>query len=203
MLATLLVAAPAEAKHRRLNLHRGSSGSLVTLLETRLSRLGFLTPSAVDRQLPDRHRARRASTFQWRLGMPVTGRVNRRDVERDPARAGETRGHPRDPSVLGHRGEVTSHAGENTLPALQAAAPYVNFLEFDLHLTADHVLVLMHDTTLDRTTNCTGPVSSWTLDGPARPVHGGRSAVPTFDEVAAYAASAGRAIAPGAQGPGR
>lgn len=36
-------------------------------------------------------------------------------------------------------------------------------IESDLHLTADKVLVLIHDNTLDRTTNCTGYIGNYTL----------------------------------------
>ena len=61
---------------------------------------------------------------------------------------------------------------ENTLLAMRYAAPYVDLLEFDLARTADHELVLMHDLTLDRTTNCSGKVSAWSLGRTARPVHG-------------------------------
>lgn len=60
--------------------------------------------------------------------------------------------------VAGHRGDKTG-APENTLPALQLAMESsVEFVETDLQLTSDGVVVLMHDWTLDRTTNGSGPV---------------------------------------------
>lgn len=66
-----------------------------------------------------------------------------------------------DPSrrpVIGHRGD-RAHAPENTLPSLtQAVALGADALEFDLHLSRDGVPVVMHDPTLDRTTDASGPV---------------------------------------------
>ena len=64
--------------------------------------------------------------------------------------------------VIGHRGNRV-HAPENTIPSLlEAVALGVDALEFDLRVTKDGVLVLMHDATLDRTTDTTGPVISYT-----------------------------------------
>lgn len=188
----VLAAPPADAK--RMNLHRGSRGASVLVLETRLARLGMLTYSAVDR----RYRAATVNAvrlFQWRLGLPATGRVNARTwyaVAAEPSR----RSKLPSPTVLGHRGQVTTRTGENTLGAMKLAAPYASMLEFDLHLTADHELVLMHDTTLDRTTNCSGAVSSWTFDDLRSKCRVGAQVIPTFDEVAQYAASVGKQIVP-------
>jgi len=67
------------------------------------------------------------------------------------------------PRFVGHRGARGS-APENTLvsicKAAELGAPWV---EFDVKLTADGHLVLMHDETLERTTNGQGPVAaaSW------------------------------------------
>ncbi|MDO7881626.1 glycerophosphodiester phosphodiesterase [Salinibacterium soli] len=60
--------------------------------------------------------------------------------------------------VAGHRGD--SDAGpENTLPALAGVIDSgAEFVETDVQLTADGVPILMHDWTLDRTTDGTGPV---------------------------------------------
>jgi glycerophosphoryl diester phosphodiesterase len=60
--------------------------------------------------------------------------------------------------IAAHRGEATG-APENTLPAFAAAiAAGVTVIETDVQLTADGVPILMHDFTLDRTTDGTGPV---------------------------------------------
>ena len=62
-------------------------------------------------------------------------------------------------TVVAHRG-VHRHAPENTkvsyVQALEAKAPIV---EVDTALTRDGVIVLMHDPTVDRTTNGTGKVA--------------------------------------------
>lgn len=65
--------------------------------------------------------------------------------------------------VIGHRG-AAARAPENTLAGLRRARELgATWVEFDVKLTADGVPILMHDETLDRTTNGRGPVSarSW------------------------------------------
>ncbi|MEJ6392020.1 glycerophosphodiester phosphodiesterase family protein [Gymnodinialimonas sp. 2305UL16-5] len=65
--------------------------------------------------------------------------------------------------VVCHRG-ANKIAPENTLPALECAlAAGFSHIEVDLHVTADGEIVVMHDPTLDRTTNGTGPVTEKTL----------------------------------------
>ncbi len=74
------------------------------------------------------------------------------------------------PYVHAHRGGslVTSDGAqaaryaENTIGALRAAARRGFVLELDVKLTADRVPVVIHDATLDRTTNCAGRVDSLT-----------------------------------------
>lgn len=62
-----------------------------------------------------------------------------------------------------HRGGGAVYP-ENTLPALREAVRLgVSMVEFDLALTRDGELVLMHDRTVDRTTNGHGRVSDFTL----------------------------------------
>jgi len=64
--------------------------------------------------------------------------------------------------VASHRGDKAG-APENTLPALQRAIDSeAQFVETDVQLTADGVPVLMHDWTVDRTTDGNGPV--WAYD---------------------------------------
>jgi len=63
------------------------------------------------------------------------------------------------PHVLAHRCGGLS-APENTLSGLRAAAGRgYRAVEFDAKLTRDGVVILMHDDTLDRTTNGRGPVA--------------------------------------------
>lgn len=65
--------------------------------------------------------------------------------------------------IAGHRGD-RSVAPENTLPALESAlAGPMIFVETDVRLSADKVPVLLHDETVDRTSNGTGLVSALTL----------------------------------------
>jgi glycerophosphoryl diester phosphodiesterase len=106
-----------------------------------------------------------------------------------------------DPSarpVIGHRGN-RAHAPENTLESLrQAVALGVDAVEFDVHVSRDGTLVVMHDDTLDRTTSGTGPVAARTITelraldaggkftpdgGKTHPWRGRGITIPTFDEV--------------------
>jgi glycerophosphoryl diester phosphodiesterase len=60
--------------------------------------------------------------------------------------------------VSAHRGGA-AYAPENTMSAFRNAVRLgVDQLEGDVQLTADGRLVLLHDDTLDRTTDCTGVV---------------------------------------------
>jgi glycerophosphoryl diester phosphodiesterase len=60
--------------------------------------------------------------------------------------------------LCAHRGAAGTYP-ENTLPALEAAVRLgAQMIEFDLALTRDGELVLMHDITVNRTTNGTGRV---------------------------------------------
>lgn len=65
--------------------------------------------------------------------------------------------------LCAHRGASSTHP-ENTLPALREAVRLgAHMIEFDLILSQDGVLVLMHDTTVDRTTDGKGRVADLTL----------------------------------------
>lgn len=65
--------------------------------------------------------------------------------------------------VIGHRG-ARFEAPENTLPAFRhAMALGLTTVEFDIHTTADGELVVIHDATVDRTTNGSGAVADLTL----------------------------------------
>ena len=66
--------------------------------------------------------------------------------------------------ICAHRGASDTHP-ENTLAAFREAIRLgAAMIEFDVALSADGKLVLIHDSTLDRTTNGTGPVSARTLE---------------------------------------
>lgn len=100
--------------------------------------------------------------------------------------------------VVGHRGNA-GHAPENTLESFrQALAAGAECIELDVHLSADGIPVVIHDATLDRTTDASGAVHTLSLariraaDAGARFTRdGGRTfpykergiRVPTFEEV--------------------
>ena len=70
---------------------------------------------------------------------------------------------PADFMVIAHRG-ASAYAPENTLAALDLALQMgCRHLELDVDLTRDGHIVVMHDETVDRTTNGTGPVGNHTL----------------------------------------
>jgi glycerophosphoryl diester phosphodiesterase len=79
-----------------------------------------------------------------------------------------TRPDPR-PIVIAHRG-ASGYAPEHTIAAYDLAFHMgADYLEQDLQMTRDGVLVVMHDDTLDRTargpaTTCRGPVIAHTLE---------------------------------------
>ena len=61
--------------------------------------------------------------------------------------------------VMGHRG-AAAYAPENTLPAFESGiASGANAVECDIHLSQDGKMVVMHDTTLDRTTSLKGKIA--------------------------------------------
>lgn len=67
------------------------------------------------------------------------------------------------PFIWAHRG-ASGLAPENTLSAFALAEQAgADGVELDVHLSRDGVPVVIHDETLDRTTNGSGAVSTWTL----------------------------------------
>ncbi len=101
------------------------------------------------------------------------------------------------PRVFGHRG-AAGVAPENTLPSFAlAVALGADYLELDVHGTRDGVIVVLHDPTLDRTTDGSGPVAehTWgqlerldagcrfTPDGTWFPYRGQGVRIPTLESV--------------------
>ena len=67
------------------------------------------------------------------------------------------------PLVIAHRGD-SAHRPENTLASFASALEIgAAFAEFDVHLTRDGEVVVIHDATLDRTTDGHGAVRNMTL----------------------------------------
>jgi glycerophosphoryl diester phosphodiesterase len=69
----------------------------------------------------------------------------------------------RAPRIIAHRG-ASAYAPENTLAAFDLAiAQGADLIEFDVHLTADDQPVIIHDRTLERTTDGHGRVRDLSL----------------------------------------
>lgn len=65
--------------------------------------------------------------------------------------------------ISGHRGTIELGLPENSIAAMHAVLQQTPaFFEIDPRLTKDSVVVLVHDTTLDRTTDGTGKVADYT-----------------------------------------
>lgn len=67
-------------------------------------------------------------------------------------------------AIMGHRG-AAGLAPENTIPSIDSAvANHAILIEIDVQRTTDGVIVLMHDDSVDRTTNGKGDVKDLTWD---------------------------------------
>ncbi len=67
------------------------------------------------------------------------------------------------PLVIAHAGGDQDHPHSTTYAYSRSAAAGADVLELDVQLTADGVLIVQHDDTVDRTTETTGPVADLTL----------------------------------------
>ena len=76
--------------------------------------------------------------------------------------AGSVVAQPAPTAIIAHRGG-SKLAPENTCAAIRAGDGSADRVEFDVRTSADGQLVLMHDETVDRTTDGTGAVSNLTL----------------------------------------
>lgn len=103
--------------------------------------------------------------------------------------------------VVAHRG-CWKQTSENSIDAIEACVAFgIDMVELDVRATADGVLILMHDATVDRTTDGTGKVEEldWAYlktlhlregGGRGSPVTGRR--IPTFED--ALRAAKGRIL---------
>ncbi len=102
------------------------------------------------------------------------------------------------PLVIAHQGGGGLWPGDTLYAYQQAAELGVDVLEMDLHISQDGVLVIMHDETVDRTTDGTGALEEMTLEeiksldagynwtpdnGETFPYRGKGISVPTLDEI--------------------
>lgn len=136
------------------------------------------------------------------LGLIVNGSRVRFDnlvvEEVEPLPAIEHRSPGETGVVAAHRGN-SSLAPENTMPAFVAATRAgADYFEIDIDLTKDGVPVVIHDDTVDRTTDGTGRVSDLTLEEIRAldagswfsPAYAG-TVIPTLDEVLTYVSNGG------------
>lgn len=85
--------------------------------------------------------------------------------------------------IMGHRG-APAYEPENTLRSIRAAlALGVAAVEVDVQLTKDAELAVIHDSTVDRTTNGTGAVRDFTLAELKKLDAGRGEAIPSLAEV--------------------
>jgi len=62
------------------------------------------------------------------------------------------------PILIGHRGGMVAYP-ENSLISFEKAMEYTKTIEMDIYFTKDNVPIVIHDATLDRTTDCQGKVA--------------------------------------------
>jgi glycerophosphoryl diester phosphodiesterase len=103
------------------------------------------------------------------------------------------------PLLIAHRGG-SALAPENTMPAFRAAVERwdADMIELDVRASADGRCIVLHDATVDRTTNGTGAVASMPYDelreldagyrftpdgGKTYPYRGRSASIPTIEEV--------------------
>jgi glycerophosphoryl diester phosphodiesterase len=87
------------------------------------------------------------------------------------------------PYVVGHRG-AAALLPENTIAGFQHAIQLgCDYVECDVHLSRDNHLVVIHDETVDRTTNGSGRVADMTLAELRQLDAGHGQQIPVFQEV--------------------
>lgn len=100
------------------------------------------------------------------------------------------------PALVGTRGQFSDADHENVIPSLNGSPVYVDGVYVNIRVTSDDVPVLMHDSTVDRTTDGTGAVDSLTLAQIQALDAGGGAQVPTLaeylDAILALIAAGGR-----------
>lgn len=84
--------------------------------------------------------------------------------------------------IIGHRGGGAP-APENTLKSIRQGMECADFVEVDVRCTRDGVPVIIHDPTLERTTNGRGYIRDCTLEELKRLDAGEGEQIPTLEEV--------------------
>jgi glycerophosphoryl diester phosphodiesterase len=87
---------------------------------------------------------------------------------------------------IGHRG-AKGHTAENTLASFEKALSLgADGIELDVHLSADGEIIVVHDETVDRTTNGKGRVGDLSLSQLKHLKIDGRLEIPTLSETIAF-----------------
>ena len=89
----------------------------------------------------------------------------------------------RTPLAMAHRGGAIEHV-ENTMAAFEACVALgYRYLETDVRVSADGVLLAFHDATLDRVTDGQGRIAELPYREVRRALIGGREPIPRLEEV--------------------
>lgn len=108
---------------------------------------------------------------------------------------------PSYPQFIAHRGG-RFYEPENTIAAFQHSIDTgADWIEMDVQQTKGGELVVIHDETVDRTTDGTGRVADMTLEQIRALDAGNGQQVPTFEEVITFAKDKGVGILPEAKSP--
>jgi glycerophosphoryl diester phosphodiesterase len=95
-------------------------------------------------------------------------------------------------AFVAHRGGIVPGHPENTVAAFRQAIKYgAEVIEIDLRGTKDGEVVILHDETLDRTTNGKGKVTDHTLAELKKLDAGAGQRIPTYEEVLQLVAGTG------------
>lgn len=93
---------------------------------------------------------------------------------------------------IAHRGGIVPGYAENTLAAYRRAVSIgVDIIEIDLRGSRDGEVIVLHDETLDRTTDGSGIVTDHTLGELKQLNAGGGESIPTYAEVLELASASG------------
>ena len=87
------------------------------------------------------------------------------------------------PLAFAHRGGAGAWP-ENTMPAFEGAIRLgYRYVETDVHVTADGVLLAFHDAKLDRVTDRTGAISELPYSEVSRALVDGREPIPLLEDI--------------------
>jgi len=108
---------------------------------------------------------------------------------------------PLNPQFIAHRGGRV-YEPENSIAAFRHAVDTgADWIEFDVQQTKDGELVVIHDETVDRTTDGTGRIEDLTLEQIHALDAGNGERVSTFEEIITFAKETGVGILPEAKSP--